>query len=292
MSLYSPVASSLSCLAARSVTRSSAGLQRTLLARACAALLLASVATGAAAQQAPASQGEASPTALDTVTVTAEHREQNLQDVPVSVGVVQGAAMREYTAGGDDTLLALSGRVPGFYAETTTGRIFPRFYIRGLGNIDFYLGASQPVSIIQDDVVLEHVVLKSNPVYDVDQVEVLRGPQGTLFGRNTTAGIVKFDTVKPGDTYTGHVNASYGSYNTISLDGGFGGPINDVLSFRVSALYQHRDDWVDNTFAGSSADGTRTPRKDAMGGYNDRNARLQLLLKPSEEFSVLASAHA
>lgn len=291
MSLYSPVASSLSCLAARSVTRSSAGLQRTPLARACAALLLASVATGAAAQQAPASQGEASPTALDTVTVTAEHREQNLQDVPVSVGVVQGAAMREYTAGGDDTLLALSGRVPGFYAETTTGRIFPRFYIRGLGNIDFYLGASQPVSIIQDDVVLEHVVLKSNPVYDVDQVEVLRGPQGTLFGRNTTAGIVKFDTVKPGDTYTGRVNASYGSYNTISLDGGFGGPINDVLSFRVSALYQHRDDWVDNTFAGSSADGTRTPRKDAMGGYNDRNARLQLLLKPSEEFSVLASAH-
>ncbi len=63
------------------------------------------------------------------------------------------------TAGGDDTLLALSGRVPSLYAETTTGRIFPRFYIRGLGNIDFYLGASQPVSIIQDDVVLEHVVL-------------------------------------------------------------------------------------------------------------------------------------
>ena len=89
---------------------------------------------------------------------------------------------------------ALSGKVPGLYAETTTGRIFPRFYIRGLGNIDFYLGASQPVSIIQDDVVLEHVVLKSNPVFDLQQVEVLRGPQGSLFGRNTTAGIVKFDT--------------------------------------------------------------------------------------------------
>ncbi len=93
------------------------------------------------------------------------------------------------------------------------------------------------MSIIQDDVVLEHVVLKSNPVYDVDQVEVLRGPQGTLFGHNTTAGIVKFDTVKPSDTHTGRVNASYGSDNTISLDGGFGGPINEVLSFRVSALY-------------------------------------------------------
>ncbi|MEX6893875.1 hypothetical protein AB2D01_32950, partial [Pseudomonas aeruginosa] len=78
---------------------------------------------------------------------------------PLSVGVASGDALRAYTAGGDDTLLALSGRVPGLYVESTTGRIFPRFYIRGLGNIDFYLGASQPVTIIQDDVILEHVVL-------------------------------------------------------------------------------------------------------------------------------------
>ena len=112
-----------------------------------------------------------------------------------------------FQAGGDDTL-ALSGRVPGLYAETTTGRIFPRFYIRGLGNIDFYLGASQPVSIIQDDVVLEHVVLKSNPVFDVEQVEVLRGPQGSLFGRNTTAGIIKFDTIRPSQDFQGRATAS------------------------------------------------------------------------------------
>jgi iron complex outermembrane receptor protein len=174
------------------------------LALACAGLALVGSFGAAAQDSAP------TPTGLDTITVTAEHREQNLQEVPVSVGVVQGERMRDFTAGGDDTLLALSGRVPSLYAETTTGRIFPRFYIRGLGNIDFYLGASQPVSIIQDDVVLEHVVLKSNPVYDVDQVEVLRGPQGSLFGRNTTAGIVKFDTLKPTQDYTGRVSASYG----------------------------------------------------------------------------------
>jgi len=255
------------------------------LALACAALSLG-MALPAVAQQA------ASATALDAITVTAERREQNLQDVPVSVGVVQGQALRDYTAGGDDTLLALSGKVPSFYAETTTGRIFPRFYIRGLGNIDFYLGASQPVSIIQDDVVLEHVVLKSNPVYDVDQVEVLRGPQGTLFGRNTTAGIVKFDSVKPSREYSGQVAASYGSNNSISLDGGFGGPINDIAAFRISALYQHRDDYVDNTYVGPSADGTVSPRKEAMGGFDDRNVRAQLLLTPTEQFSVLASAHA
>jgi iron complex outermembrane receptor protein len=179
------------------------------LALACAGLALVGSFGAAAQDSAP------TPTGLDTITVTAEHREQNLQEVPVSVGVVQGERMRDFTAGGDDTLLALSGRVPSLYAETTTGRIFPRFYIRGLGNIDFYLGASQPVSIIQDDVVLENVVLKSNPVYDVDQVEVLRGPQGSLFGRNTTAGIVKFDTLKPTQDYTGRVSASYATYNSV-----------------------------------------------------------------------------
>ena len=271
---------------------------RRALALSCAALLTAPFALPAlaAAAEPPATaaarEAAATATSLDAVTVTAERREENLQQVPVSVGVVQGAQMREFTTGGDDTLLALSGRVPSFYAETTTGRIFPRFYIRGLGNIDFYLGASQPVSIIQDDVVLEHVVLKSNPVYDVDQVEVLRGPQGSLFGRNTTAGIVKFDSIKPSQDYAGRLSASYGSYNSVNLDGGFGGPINDVLSFRISALYQHRDDYVDNAYDGPSADGTVTPKKDAMGGFDDRNVRAQLLLQPSDQFSVLFSGHA
>ena len=261
--------------------------RRRALALACAsaALMLSAAASAQDAQS-------ASATSLDTITVTADHRERNLQEVPVSVGVVQGEKIRDYTAGGDDTLLALSGKVPSFYAETTTGRIFPRFYIRGLGNIDFYLGASQPVSIIQDDVVLEHVVLKSNPVYDVDQIEVLRGPQGTLFGRNTTAGIVKFDTIKPSQDYSGRVQASYGSYGSVAIDGGFGGPINDIASFRVSALYQHRDDYVDNTYSGPSADGTVSPKKNAMGGFDDRNVRAQLLLQPSDNFSLLASAHA
>ncbi|GGL42315.1 MULTISPECIES: TonB-dependent receptor [Caulobacter] len=235
---------------------------------------------------------EASSTALDEIVVTAERRSENLQKVPVSVAVVGGDQLRAIQGGGDD-IISLSGKVPSFYAETTTGRIFPRFYIRGLGNIDFYLGASQPVSIIQDDVVLEHVVLKSNPVFDVKQVEVLRGPQGSLFGRNTTAGIVKFDTNKPTQTLEGRASASYGTYGTTTFDGGIGGPIvADKLAFRVSALYQHRDDYVDNTFAGASADGTVTPKKNAMGGFDEKDVRIQLLATPTEQLTVLASAHA
>jgi len=251
-----------------------------------AAFSVASLATAAQAQQA------APDAVLGEVIVTAERRSENLQDVPVSVAVVSGADMRAFQTGGGD-ILALSGQVPGLYAETTTGRIFPRFYIRGLGNIDFYLGASQPVSIIQDDVVLEHVVLKSNPIFDLQQVEVLRGPQGSLFGRNTTAGIIKFDTVRPSQTLQGQAQASYGTYNTFTFDGGVGGPIvADKLAFRASVLYQRRDDWVDNTFAGPSPDGTVTPKKNAMGGFEERDARLQLLFTPNEQLSVLGSAHA
>ena len=88
--------------------------------------------------------------------------------------------------------------MPSLNIESSFGRTFPRFYIRGLGNTDFDLNASQPVSLVYDDVVLENPILKGFPAFDVDRIEVLRGPQGTLFGRNTPAGIVKFDTVKPG----------------------------------------------------------------------------------------------
>jgi iron complex outermembrane receptor protein len=246
--------------------------------------------TFAAAQNTVSAESDAG--GVGDIVVTAERREEKLTEVPISVGVLNGEDERAFTSGGDDTLLALSGKVPSLYIESTTGRIFPRFYIRGLGNVDFYLGASQPVSIIQDDVVLEHVVLKSNPVYDVAQVEVLRGPQGSLFGRNTTAGIVKFDTIRPSNELEGRAALSVGSYSTVNLDAGVGGPlIKDKLSVRLSVLAQHREDYVDNTFAGTSLDGTATPAKNTMGGFDDRNARLQLLYTPTSNFSVLLSGH-
>ena len=246
----------------------------------------ASVPTASPPGEAPAAAGD-----LGDIVVTAQRRPERLQTVPISVAVVDGDSLRNFQSGGED-IFALAGRVPGLYAETTTGRIFPRFYIRGLGNIDFYLGASQPVSIVQDDVVLEHVVLKSNPVFDVAQVEVLRGPQGSLFGRNTTAGIIKFDTIRPTQTFEGRGSASYGSYNTVTADVGVGGPlIADKLAFRISGLYQHRDDWVDNRFAGTGADGTRGG-KDALGGFTERDVRLQLLATPTEALSINLSGHA
>jgi len=244
-----------------------------------AALTALALAVGAAA---PAFAQDTSAVTLDDVIVTAQKRAENIQEVPVSVATMGGEKLEALFAGGED-VLALSSRVPGLFVESSNGRAAPRFYIRGLGNTDFDLAASQPVSVIMDDVVMENVVLKSTPIFDVDQVEVLRGPQGTLFGRNTTAGIVKFDSVKPSQTYKANATLTYGSYNSWTAEGGVGGPlVEGKLAGRISVLGQHRADYIDNTF---------THVKDAMGGYDEYAIRGQLLWTPTEDLSVLLNAH-
>ncbi|MEE2691611.1 MAG: TonB-dependent receptor [Pseudomonadota bacterium] len=219
---------------------------------------------------------------LDTITVTAQKREENQQDVPISVATLGAERVQAIQAGGED-ILAYAARVPSLYAESSNGRLAPRFYIRGLGNVDFDVAASQPVSIIMDEVVLENVVLKSSPIFDVEQVEVSRGPQGTLFGRNTPAGIVKFTTVKPSDEFDAFAQVAYGTYNTVTAQGAVGGPIiPGVLSARLSGLVQRRDDWVDNGFTGED---------DVMGGYRELAGRIQVLYTPTEQLSALLNFH-
>jgi iron complex outermembrane receptor protein len=256
---------------------------------------LAMIPTMAQAQSGGATSAPTAAASTDedgTVIVTAQRRSERDLSVPIAVSVLRPEALTDFHSGGGDTLLSLSGKVPDLYVESSTGRIFPRFYIRGLGNIDFYLGASQPVEIIQDDVVEEHVILKSNPVYDVGQIEVLKGPQGSLFGRNTTAGIIKFDSAQPTSTWQGQGSLSYGRFNSINADAGVGGPLNGdgSLSFRLSGLYQHRDNWISNVFTGPSDDGT-VGGHNVMNGFNERDARLQLLFKPSSALSIRLSGH-
>ena len=91
----------------------------------------------------------------------------------------------------------LNAKIPSLTVESSFGRSFPRFYVRGLGNSDFDLNSSQPVSLVVDEIVQESPILKGFPVFDTGRVEVLRGPQGTLFGRNTPAGLVKIDSARP-----------------------------------------------------------------------------------------------
>ena len=219
---------------------------------------------------------------LEEVLVTAQKKEQGLRDVPSSVATLSDEKLDVITSAGQDIRL-LSSRVPSLHVESSFGRTLPRFYIRGLGNTDFDLNASQPVSVVYDGVVLENPILKGYPIFDMERIEVLRGPQGTLFGRNTPAGIVKFESRKPAFDPDGYARYSFGVYNTMQFEGAYGGPLVDgKLAARGAFLYQGRSDWVDNTFTGE---------EDALGGYSDFAGRLQLLYTPSETFTALLNVH-
>jgi len=220
---------------------------------------------------------------LEEIVVTATRREESLQDVPISVATMSGERLNSLFTGGED-ILALANRVPGLYAESSNGRAAPRFYLRGLGNIDFDLAASQPVSIVMDEVVMENTVLKSFPLFDLENIEIIRGPQGTLFGRNTTAGIVKINSRRPSHESSGYISGSLGTYTTGNLEAAYGGSLSpDTLAGRVSFVYRTRDNWISNGFTGE---------KDVMGEFEEIAGRVQLLWTPSDDFEALFSLQA
>ncbi len=237
-----------------------------------------------ASAQEPAAQpqtGEERAATLDTVQVTAQRRVENIQDVPVSISAIDNEKLEVLGSGGGD-IRFLSARTPSLNIESSYGRAFPRFYIRGLGNTDFDLNASQPVSLVYDEVVQESPLLKGFPLFDLDRVEVLRGPQGTLFGRNTPAGVVKFESARPSQDPNGYVRVAYGSDNLWNVEGAWGGPLTSRWSARVSALYQRRDDWVDNTLENAPNDG--------FEGYDESAARVQFLYE-GDAFEALFNLH-
>ena len=234
------------------------------------------------AQETPAAEpAQQTATTLDAVEVTAQRKVENIQDVPVSISTVNGEQLSVLASGGTD-LRFLSGRVPSLNIESSFGRAFPRFYIRGYGNTDFRLNTSQPVSLVYDDVVQENPILKGFPLFDLEQVEVLRGPQGSLFGRNSPAGVVKFESAKPSQETSGYGKVGYGTDDMWNLEGAVGGALSPNWSARASVLFQRRDDSVKNTYPGPS---------DGYEGYDESAGRVQFLYE-GEGFDALLNAHA
>ena len=243
-----------------------------LMLSVCGAALLVQ---GATAQTAPAN----SP-GIEQVVVTAQHRPEYAKNVPIAVTSLNGRAIANLSVDGED-IRALSAQVPSLYAESSFGRTFPRFYIRGLGNSDFTYNAQQPVSVVYDDVVEENSVLKAFPLFDIQDVEVLRGPQGTLFGRNTPAGVIKVESVKPSDAYSGFADLSYGTYNTVNFTGAVGGAIvPQKLDFRVAVQEERRDNWIKNLNPDPAA-------QKHLEGYSDFAAKAAFLLKPVDDLDIL-----
>jgi iron complex outermembrane receptor protein len=202
----------------------------------------------------------------------------------MSIATLKGDKLDVLTSGAAD-IRFLAGRSPSVNVESDYGRTFPRFYIRGLGNTDFDLNASQPVGLVMDDIVQENAMLKGFPVFDVDQVEVLRGPQGTLFGRNSPAGVIKFDSAKPVFKTEGYLQLGVGNYSAKTVEGVFNVPVSDTVALRFSGTSQHRDDRVHNTNPNAEH------RTQDFEGYGDNAFRLQALVQPNKDFSALFNYH-
>ena len=221
---------------------------------------------------------------IEEVVVTAQKKTQDAQDIPFGISVMNDEKINEIFAGGAD-VLALAAQLPSLYVESSNGRLAPRFYIRGIGNVDFDVNASQPISLVYDEMVLENPTAKSFPLFDIERVEILRGPQGTLFGRNTTAGIVKFDSFKPTASYENALEAGIGNFGFRSLTGFVNRPLSEAgPNMRISFLYQGEGDWIDNTAPGLEA-------MDVLGGFQDLATRIQFAWTQNDRTKVLVNFH-
>ena len=243
------------------------------------AVALAGLAAGPALAQ---DDDRPSQAVLEEIIVTAQKRVQTLQDVPASVSAISGDTVNDYL-GSAENVRALANRVPSLNIESSNGRTQPRLYIRGLGNIDFDNNASQPVGMVFDDIFLENNVLRSLPLYDIERVEVLAGPQGTLFGRNTNAGLVKIDSKRPTFESDGYVSFAYGARDTAALEFAASGQVAESTAARVSLKGQRRSDWIDNTTAGTNGDD--------FGAFDEWAYRLQFLVEGDDGFTGLFKMH-
>jgi iron complex outermembrane receptor protein len=169
--------------------------------------------------------------ALVEIVVTAQKREQNLQDVPVAIDAFSGAALQ---AAGAVQPVDLGAMTPNLSTKNAVGNTMPIFTLRGIGLNDFATNGTQPVGVYLDEVYLANNSELSFQLMDMQQVEVLKGPQGTLYGRNTTAGAVSFITNKPTRQFDAGVDVTGGQWGLFGVNAYVNGPLTDHLSARLS----------------------------------------------------------
>ncbi|MEZ5501887.1 MAG: TonB-dependent receptor [Halioglobus sp.] len=182
---------------------------------------------------------------LEEVVVTARKRSENLQQVPMAVSAYNAEELR---AAQVDDILDLQRMTPNITLTTTGGLVAGAvsIFIRGIGND---AGFDQGVGIYVDDVYINRTTGALLDVYDVERVEVLKGPQGNLYGRNTIGGAIKFVSKEPTEELTGRVEVSAGDYDLMKVKGNISGPIiGDTLLGNFGALYKNRDGIQTNTF--------------------------------------------
>lgn len=227
---------------------------------------------------------------LEEIVVTATKRETNIQDIPVAVSALGGDEIHKL---GLTDVQSLQGQIPNVRIESPTGRGAPRFNIRGLGTTNFNTNTSSAVGSYVDEVYMSNMNLQGFPLMDLERVEVLRGPQGTLWGKNTTGGAVHFITKKPSyEEQDGYASVTYGRHNQLDFEGAMGIPISDNVAVRGAVTYLSRDGWIDNNAKDIVADPSTVKAADELGAFEDTAARFQVLIRISEDAELLLSTRA
>lgn len=190
------------------------------------------------------------PDSLEEIVVTAQKRKESLQDTPISISAFNAEKLEQR---GIDGLDDLSGNVPGLTIEPfPTNHTTLRFFIRGIGIIDTQLTQDPPVGVYIDGIYIARATGLALDIADLERIEVLRGPQGTLYGRNTTGGAINLITKRPSiDAFSMTHKLGFGNRNNLVARTSFNVPLADNLAFKLAALKSQRDGFVENTGPGS-----------------------------------------
>lgn len=195
------------------------------------------------AEQAAPSEG------IEVIVVTSQRRAQSVQDVPIAITALSGNQLGEAGVRDPRDLALL---VPSLSMQAGTASSTTSLFIRGVGIGDFNSNTTGAVGVYVDDVFLGANAGKLFNVFDSDGIEVLKGPQGTLYGRNTTGGAIRFSSRKPTEELSSDLSALYGRFNEVRLEGGIGGAmVENLLNVRVAGVYHHNDGSTFNRFTGN-----------------------------------------
>ncbi len=241
------------------------------LYRLCAGTALISIMfPGAASAQTAASTVAAALPA--DIVVTAQRREQRLQDVGIAVTVLNGAQLQNLNINNaTDIVRAIPNLKFNAYSSSQVV-----FNIRGVSQNDYGDQQEPPVAVYQDDSYASSITTASFPIFDLARTEALRGPQGTLFGRNATGGAVQFISNQPTDALEGFLSGTYGRYNQTIIEGAISGPLTQQLKVRLAGIYDHDDGYIKNI----------TPGQPDRGGNNHWALRGIAEWDPSSNFKA------
>ena len=214
---------------------------------------------------------------IDTIVVTAQRREANIQEVPVSVTAFSGDDLAKRNV---ITFEEVARQVPGLQFDNDVDIRSSRIRIRGITGGGATAGTDSSVGVYIDDVYLGQSAAVNLDLFDLERVEVLRGPQGTLFGRNTLSGVINVTSRKPSEEFDGFIQAEYGNFNHLRFKGRVSGPVvEDVLSVSLSGVYFNRDGFLENATLDTDTN-----------NQNNWGARLGVYFTPSEKMDWIISA--